>query len=256
MEAKISDYLDGTLSKSEVAAFERQLSADDDFRKEVEEFKILFEAIKTEETVAPSKRLATNFERMLQEEKNNQVKVISLPSKPSKGIAQVFRVAASIAILVGSFFMGRYFESRETQETMALVQGEQLELKQTTMISLMENQSASKRIQGVQFIDEFPEPDEAIVEALAERMLTDDNTNVRLTAVEALSRFTQSEQVKAFFIQALQTEKDPSIQVTLIKILVDMQEKKAIAPMRELLEKEDTQPFIKEEINSLLPKII
>ena len=87
-------------------------------------------------------------------------------------------------------------------------------------------------------------------------MLYDENTNVRLTAVEALREFANSEAVKEAFITALQNEKDPSIQITLIHTLVEIQEKKAIQPMRRLLEQQETQPFVKQQIESLLPKII
>ena len=124
------------------------------------------------------------------------------------------------------------------------------------MLSLMENQSASRRIQGVNLIEEFTIPDEAIITALANRMLFDNNTNVRLSAVEALGKFTQSDTVKKTFITALETEKDPSIQITIIHTLVTIQEKKAIAPMQRLLEQEETQPFVKQQIKSLLPSII
>ena len=65
-----------------------------------------------------------------------------------------------------------------------------------------------------------------------------------------------SETVKTAFIEALGTEKNPSIQIAIIQALVSIQEKKAIGPMQKLLEREDTQPFIKDEIKLGLPKII
>ena len=74
--------------------------------------------------------------------------------------------------------------------------------------------------------------------------------------MEALAKFSYSEQVKTLFIQALETEENPSVQVALIEILGQLQEKKAIEPLKRLLEKEETQPFIKKEINNALPKII
>ena len=84
----------------------------------------------------------------------------------------------------------------------------------------------------------------------------DENDNVRLTAFEALSRFTSSEKVKEVFLEALGKEKNPSIQIAIIQVLVQIQEKKAVEPMQRLLEQEDTQPFIKEQIKTGLPKII
>ena len=256
LEIKIADYLDGKLSEPDHKAFEQQLKSDKYLQKEVEAYQQLFDAFTDEKPILPSNRLHSNFEQLLEREKANTVKVVSIQSKSRNGGVQIMRIAASIAVLISVFFLGRFSESQKTKETLAIVQNEQLQLKQTAMISLMENQSASKRIQGVQYIEAIESPNAAVVEALVERMLTDENTNVRLTAMEALSRFTASENVTAAFVEALQTEKDPGIQVALIQQLVKMEEKKAIEPMKELLEREDTQLFIKEEINTGLPKII
>lgn len=256
LEQKILDYLDGKVSKEEALAFENRLEADKNLQKEVDELKSLTDAFSAEEMVKPSEKLTANFEKMLEQEKKNQVKVVSLTSHQDSGRFQVLRIAASIALLIGVFIIGRYSGRNEVNTSLVEAQQEVLEYKEATLISLLGNESASKRIQGVQLVKEFDRPDKDIVAALGEKMLADENTNVRLSAMEALSKFSYSEQVKSIFIQALETEENPSIQVALIKILGQLQEKKAIEPLKKLLEKEDTQPFIKNEINNALPKII
>jgi hypothetical protein len=256
LENKIVDYLDGKLSKSEIEAFEAQLKTDNDLQQEVKEFKTLFSGFSSEKNVMPSEQLATNFERLLEDEKNNQVKVVSIHSKSTKLAWQAFKIAASITALLGVFIMGRYSKQEQLNTSLAEAHQEVLEYKEATLISLLGNESASKRIQGVQLLEEFDQPDKDIVSALGEKMLRDESTNVRLSAMEALSKFSYSDQVKTIFIRALETENNPSIQVALIEILGQLQEKKAIAPLKRLLEKEETQPFIKKEINNALPKII
>jgi HEAT repeat protein len=124
------------------------------------------------------------------------------------------------------------------------------------MLALLENKSASKRIRGIQYIEEFSQPDPEIVKALVMRMLNDENINVRLTAVNVLQRFIASETVKNGYIKALEIEKDPSIQITIIQLLVKIQEKKALKPMQKLLELNETHSFVKEEIKAILSNII
>ena len=51
MEHNIPGYLDGTLSKSEMEAFQKRLLSDTEFRKEVEAFEMLFKDIEQEEPV-------------------------------------------------------------------------------------------------------------------------------------------------------------------------------------------------------------
>jgi len=251
---QIPDYLDGKLDSSEKAKFEQHIKQCAECQKELEEMKTFFNVFE-EEIPTPTNRLKTKFEAALEEEKNNQGNVVQMESKPFGWAGNVLKIAASIALLVAAFQMGSMFQQRKVDQDIAQLQDETNQMKQTTMLSLMENQSASKRIQGVNYIEEFEQPDEAIIQALANRLLYDENDNVRMTAFEALVNFTSSETVKTTFIEALEKEKNPSIQVAIIQALVQIQEKKAAEPMKKLLEKEDTQPFIKEQIKAVLPSL-
>lgn len=254
----LPEYLDNTLSKNDTEKVKQHLSACIQCKLELDELKIVFKAFNGEKISVPTERLATKFEAALNEEKSTTTKVVSFTPDRQKSswASNVLKVAASIALLVTSFQMGKVLEQQKSNDDIAILQDESIQFKQTAMLSLMENQSASKRIQGVSFIEEFDNPDETIVKALGNRLLYDENDNVRLNAFEALSKFTSSENVKQVFIKALETEKNPSIQIGIIQALVKIQERKAIGPMRKLLEQEDTQPFVKNEINLGLPKII
>ncbi len=256
----LPEYLDNLLESAQREKVEAHLKECESCTKEWTQMKTLFNAFDQDPVIRPSHTLRTNFLRQLEDEKQNAPKTIPLHATPRKigkpWSGMVLKWAASIALLIGSYMLGKYQEEQKRTLEIAAIENESLHLKQMAMISLMENQSASKRIQGVHFIEEFKKPDEAVVNALAARMLHDGNTNVRLAAVEALSRFTTSENVKTLFITALETEKDPGIQITIIQLLVKIQEKKALKPMRQLLQQEDTQPFVKEHIESLLPTII
>ena len=252
---QIPDYLDGKLDKSEKTKFEEHTQQCADCKRELHEMKALFNVLE-EDVPVPTDRLKAKFDSVLEEEKMNQGKVVRMESKVSSNWTNnMLKIAASIALLVAAFQMGSVFQQRKVNQDIAQLQDETNQMKQTAMLSLMENQSASKRIQGVNYIEEFEQPDEAIIQALASRLLYDENDNVRMTAFEALAKFTSSETVKSTFIEALEKEQNPSIQVAIIQALIQIQEKKAAEPMKKLLEKEDTQPFIKEQIRAVLPSI-
>lgn len=255
----LPDYLDqvlDTVQKQKVEAHLKECSA---CTKELEQLKTLFDAFSNEETAIPSNQVEVNFLELLEQEKREVEKVVPLNAKESStksGWGNFLKVAASIAMLIGSFTLGRYLQERESVVEIAALQNKGMELKQTAMLSLMESKSASRRIQGVNYIDEFGDPDENIVKALTDRMLHDENTNVRMASAEALEKFTASEIVKNAFIRALKVEKDPGIQITIIQTLVRIQEKKAVMPLKELMQQDETQPFVKKQIESLLPSII
>ena len=252
-------YLDGVLSDKEKVTVESHLKECESCSKELEQLTALFGAINSEKEQKPSPRLQINFLEDLEKEKILAKTTIS-NSEDSSAVKQPWvinfmKIAASILLLFGAFALGKYQQEEKFNQDIALLETESLEMTQTAMLSLMDNQSARKRIQGVNFITEFENPDEAIINALTDRMLLDPNTNVRLSAVDALARFAKSETVKSAFINALATEKNPSVQIAIIENLVRIQETKASAAMKKLMEQEDTQPFVKKELNRVLSEI-
>lgn len=255
IEELIADYIDGVLDTDQLREVESHLKNCESCTKELEATRVLLKAFKEEQAARPSKQVKARFYQMLEEEKQNSSKVVQLERK-GNWASGMLKIAAGIALLAGAFALGKFQQQQQSNLEIAALENKSQEIKETAMLSLMENQSASRRIQGVNYIEEFAQPDDAIIKALADRMLFDDNKNVRLSAVEALGNFTASSIVKEAFIAALETENDPSIQITIIHTLVDMQEKKAIAPMQKLLQQQETQPFVKKEIKTLLPNII
>ncbi|MFS4466474.1 HEAT repeat domain-containing protein [Maribacter sp. 2210JD10-5] len=256
--ALLPQYIDGILPAKQQKLVEAHLKNCNTCKEELIQYQTLFKAFEDELLNTPSNKLKSNFLKQLEAEKQQQDGVVKMnPSSESSFKLQVFlKIAAGIALLIGSFLMGKFHQSERLNRDIAALKVETRAIKQTAMLSLMENKSASKRIQGVNFVEAFSNPDEEIVTALTNRLLEDENTNVRLTAVEALAHFSESEQVKTAFIKALGTEKNPSVQIALIQNLVQLQEGKAATPMKRLLEKEDTQPFVRAEINRVLPQII
>lgn len=249
------DYLDGRLDAVEAEKMAKLLEQNPEFRAEFEETKKLLQAFKEEKPAEPSSRLSSGFYQMLEKEMDNDG-VRKITSASSSNSFYFLRIAAGIALLVGAFLLGTLWQSNDFESEIASLQNENLEYRQTAMLSLMENGSASRRIQGVSFAEELKALDPEILEALIRRMTQDDNITVRLSALEALSNFTQSEKVKDALIAALETEQDPGMQIQIIQTLVEIQEKKVVSPMQELLQSEETEPYVKEHIKSLLPNII
>jgi len=251
----LPEYLDNLLNETQKKNVESYLKDSKSCSQELDELKRLFEAFEEEKEITPSEKLRTNFFEQIELEKQNQ-KVVSLNPRKNTWTNNLLKIAASVLLLVGAYFFGKQQQSQISNSEIAQLTDATLAYKQTAMLSLMENKSASRRIQGVNYIEEFEEPDESIVKALADRMLYDENINVRAAAVEVLANYTKSERVKNAFIEALKTEKDPGIQIIIIQTLGEIQEKKAATPMRELLNQEGTQPFVKEQIESVLTTII
>tara|TARA_R110002073_G_scaffold279026_1_gene443096 strand:- start:373883 stop:374668 length:786 start_codon:yes stop_codon:yes gene_type:complete len=250
-QSKLIDFIEHNLLKKDTIEVAAHLKSCKSCETELKEMQQLLNNIAISEIEHPSENLRLNFEQMLSDEKQRMpTKVVKLQSKPNW--KSYLQIAASIALIVSAFLLGRQQNSLQFDRQVTELKNEGLLGKQTTMLALMENKSASKRIKGVQYIEEFSDPDPAIVNALVERMLHDENSNVRLTAVNALQAFITTDIVKEGYIKVLDTEKDPGIQIIVIQLLVKIQSEKAMKPMQKLLEQEETQSFVKEEIKTAI----
>lgn len=253
----LPEYLDDRLDSHQKTEVEKHLMVCAHCKKEKEELQILNDAFEEEIVAEPSTAVRIGFEKMLDKEKqkiSNGEKVFPINRERKSAFLKNFlKVSAVVSLLLCSYLLGKFHQTETSPDTITNI-SESDDL-QNEMLALLNNTSASKRIQGVSYFQDLTAVDQEIINALQERMFEDENNNVRLTAVQALGKFTASENVKNNLISALKTEKDPVIQIAIIHILVEIQEKKAVEPMQNLLEQQETEPFVKEQIKTLLPSI-
>ena len=256
IESKLVDYIDGAISEKETKIIATHIESCSSCKKSFKETNQLLTAF-TKETVAqPTSNLKTSFEEMLANEKKKQTKVIPLQPAKRNTNRSMLQIAASVAILFTGYLLGGYQESQNSLQEIAVYQNEKKELKENMMLAMIDNSSPSTRIKAVNYTEELTTPDTKILEALIDRMQNDSNSNVRLSAAEALSKFTESELVKTSLIETLSTEKNPSIQIEVIQILVQIQEKRALDPMKKLLEQPEAPDYLKTQVNIGIAKLI
>lgn len=248
---KIPDYLANALGDRERQEVKDHLTHCRECLLELEQYETLDLLLKNEEVTEPSARLGNKFDEMLQKEISETPKEKSFFDYKS-----LLKIAAAVTLLILSFQTGRLMEQDSPGEGVVESTGIEANEERLAMLSLMINESASKRIQGVNYFEDFSELDDEILKVLINKMHYDENTNVRLAAVEALSKFDSSDEVRKNLVSALKTERDPVIQINLIQTLVKIQEKEAVEPLKNLLQNEETRPFVKEQIEALLPSII
>jgi hypothetical protein len=133
------------------------------------------------------------------------------------------------------------------QSNFQVLENELNDMKELVIKTMMKQESASERIQGVLTVNDLKAPDEEILNALITTMNYDDNVNVRMAALEALTNFAEYEMVKNAFIQALLNQDNPTIQIKLISILVNMEEKRAVDPIQKMIDDENISTFVKDE---------
>jgi hypothetical protein len=119
---------------------------------------------------------------------------------------------------------------------MASLRQEVRDMRQTIMLSLLQQQSASERLNGVMYTNRIENPGNEVVAALLDTLMHDPNSNVRLATIDALKRFGANADVKRGTIEALDRQTSPLVQLALIDFLVETNGAASAPALRRLSE--------------------
>ena len=244
------DFVDKTLNPEETLLVKTHLEGCKFCSEEVDRLVILFEEMNKIQDEMPDQRLKQEFEALLKNEKQKVVSAKLAVAKPELRIRWFYstfgQIAAGFALLITGMVIGLLVSSNQASLSQAEdLKKEITEMKDMLILTKLDQPSASQRIMAANYLEEMTAPDKKILEALINTMNTDKNSNVRMAALNALSKFKEQQLVKDAFVETLSLQTDPIIQISLINILVEIQDKRAVDKMKELLEKNSTNESVK-----------
>lgn len=242
-EAKIIDYIDGRLSEAERTEVEQELVRNHKAFTMYEQLKEVMHAMDHAEKFEPSPKLKLRFDEELRAEiqSSRPGKVVFFPSS-------FYRFAAAIALLIVGGGVGFWISKHNTQQQEFQALADEMKATKLMMMKLIGNQqSASQRIQGVNVAMTIETADDDVVKALVKRMNEDPNTNVRLAALDALSKFYEEPTVRKALVDGLATQKDPVVQIALIRLMVKIKEKGIVTDLKKIVEDEQSMEAVKDE---------
>ena len=99
------------------------------------------------------------------------------------------------------------------------------------------------------------QPTESLLSAVFNALNDDPNINVRLAAVDALFLFSDRPGVRDELVRSLSNQTSPLIQISLIDLLVNIQEKRALNALRALIQDKNVDPAVKEHAEAKLEQL-
>lgn len=247
------DFIEGNIPEDIKVQVEEHLLTCKTCRIEHKQTRQLLDDMQIFEDEQPEEKLKVDFYTMLEKEKEQlhtvSTKSYSLP-KHSKLNWSYLKYTASVIILLSiGFYFGQNLQIRSQQnsEIAALRSELQIIQQNASMVSLSQP-TASQRLKAVNLINDQVESNQKTINTLINTFKNDDNINVRMAAANALSRYSDNEDVRNIFISVLDKEADPALQITLINLLTQMQETRAKKTFEKILNDENTIEVVKEQI--------
>ncbi len=249
VQQKLIDYLDGNLSAEERKEAERMLTEDVELRTWFEQLKHVNSSITKSAEWKPSAALRESFEAAMQQELRKESKQVFFSP-------MTYKIAATLLLLTVVGGIGFWVNNQWQQQREMAELKRQLQETKSMMMAMMNNDlSASQRMMGVSVANNLPQADADITNALVGVLNNDPNTNVRLSALEALAKFTNDPAVKRELIQSLAVQKDPSVQIALIQLLVQIKEQSIMPQLKNIIEDDKSIKAVRDEAHTAILKL-
>lgn len=259
-EQLIMDYLNGSLSEEDRKEWDRQVELGNIDPEEVELFRSINSGMEELTDEQASEKLSDNFYKML-DEHTRAVNKTTLLDQLATSLSQLgfsrggLQAGYSFIILLIGLSFGYLLIGKDDRSEISTLSAEVRQMKSMMMMSLLEKESPSARIKAVSLTHEMDVVDREIIEALFTTLNTDENTNVRMEALDALVRYSDQAFVRIGLIGSLEKQDRPLIQLALADIMVLLQDKKAKEALKNLLDKDELPEDVRDGIQQRLDKI-
>ncbi|MGB6597357.1 MAG: zf-HC2 domain-containing protein [Candidatus Acidiferrum sp.] len=259
----LPDYLQGGLKAGQDELVEKHLAECADCREDVAIWKKL-SLLPVEEPSAESRE---RFEAMLHAYQTGRNDKAAAELRPEKrgGVwswlrSPVGAVVWSAALLVLGVFAGNYLGNRSVhsntdKDEIVAMHSELTNMRQLVVLSMLQEQSASERLQGVSYSQREERLDPQVLAALVHTLRYDNSVDVRLAALDALSRHSGQPQVHKGVVDALQEQQSPLVQVALIDQMLEWRDPEAAQQLRNFAQTPNLNPTVRQRADWALSKL-
>jgi hypothetical protein len=256
----LPDYLQARLNPELTSEVERHLSGCPVCGEEAALWKKL--AVLPEEQ--PSPALQSKFKAMLESYQEGRWEKSSLAEEKRKQPTPMLwglgnwrqmpfaGMAWACVFLICGFLIGRNIQRPGNDDSQAKLEEMRQELaatRQMVALSMLQQQSASQRLEGVSWSTRLQQPDPQVLNALLHTLRADPSVDVRLASLDALSRYSGRPEVRRELVDALKGKQSPLVQIGVIDLLVDQHDRNAVPQLKELQQDAKIDPTVRKRVD-------
>jgi hypothetical protein len=169
---------------------------------------------------------------------------------PERRSGMFWQLAFALACLVIGVLVGANLPRRNNDEVAEIAK-----LREMVALSLLSQQSAGERLRGVDYTGSMQTMQPEVVSALIQAVAHDANVNVRLAAVDALSKVATHPGVVESLTRSLPQQDSPMVQAELIDYLINAHDRQAVGTLEELAARPNLNPAVLERTHYALQQL-
>lgn len=248
----------GEIDSAAESKLKQHLSACAECSSEMTQLTAMWERLADLPAPEPSHALNVRWESTLDSlistRRQNQWRFSLSALWPQRPVWQVSIAVACLAVgLAAGSFLHRGAGADHSE--IATLREEVASTKQLVVLSLLQQGSATERLRGVDYSQRMPAMEPDVVSALITAVNNDSNVNVRLAAIDALTKVSANPGVRKSLTQALNEQQSPLVQAALIDYVVDAHDGKAVGALKQFAEKPDLNPLVRERADMAMRQL-
>lgn len=254
------DYMQGTLRSTDRMVMDEHIASCGECRDEI----AVWQKLSLLPDEKPSPMLRERFDAMLgaYEQGRHQQGSFTpreIPKAPGFwGQFSMPQMALTMALVFVAFFAGRLLDRPTTTSTgdeMTAVKQEMATMRQLMVVNMLRQETATQRLQAVNYSMDIKKADPEIVSALVHAMRYDSSVDVRLAALESLRRYADHGEVRTGMRDSLNPSQNPMVQIALIDTLVELKDKNAVEKLEQIRESKDVNPSVRKRADEGIAKL-
>lgn len=252
----ISDLLKGTLAAEIGDQLRRHLATCEACRDEAASLTDLWQRLGGLDDGVPSGRMRARFYSALAAYERDRVPT---PGQRIRSAIEGFwprtpvlqMGIAGLALLVGVVVGPQLAPAPVDDGAIDALRGELQAMNRTVTLSLMEHQSASERLRGIEWSLRGAQ-DATVQSALLNAVNFDNNVNVRLAAVEVLAGMADRPEVFSSLAEALPQQESSLMQVALAEVLLAVNRTESTPVVEQVLQNPNLEPSVRQRLQASL----
>lgn len=181
-----------------------------------------------------------------------------LPPPPKPALSwfrrPVWEAVTALACVVAGVLIGVNLPRRDNGE-IAQLREEVTNTREMVALSLLQQQSATERLRGVDYTGRMRTMEPQVVSALISAVGHDANVNVRLAAIDALTKVANHPAVVESLTRSLTSQDSPLVQAALVDYLLQARDRGAVGALRQFAERPDIDPSVLERTHFALQQL-
>lgn len=253
----VTAYLDGSISPSAEEQLQRLIEAGEIDISDIDAMKKRYQKLGEWPVPEPDNRMRTAFYAMLEAEKSGQLTADRstifdrFKARFTPRTMQRWAVAA-VLFLMGIVAGNLWTPFQNYQQQMNRLSSEVTKMREVMMLSLLDAQSPTERLQAVNISSDISSADHRIISALLKTLNNDPNVNVRLASIEALLQHAQNPTVRQGLVRSIARQQSPQVQVALADAMLALQETRSVDELQQLLRQNELDTIVRKKLKTTI----